>query len=710
MNHMARLGIVFVILSSFLFAQATPFNQGNTTAIYPTWVNYDTLNSTTDVIHLRGGWDGFSTDCAGGDCFCDQMISNVSIVPGPSGKWFIFGYGDHDFAEPTVGDASYMIARNSDGKYDLVPNCHSGFICIPPVWDDLKPRLRVEPYLDYGWQYVGGMGQRMVAFYSPSADAGGNHYFALIKISDEGDPVAERYNNQQKDDRHYLVWAVSQNGVSWQFEKQNPDFSDCLNFDFYLTDLSTESRPILYRQCFQSDTNQGFGYEVFHHYALFYSDPSKQDIYGHYGDGKIYLIFGYTPSSAGVHNLVVRFSFSLSSCIGRSGPIEIFRDDDPGGDGPWCPGAGRWEALTKCDNPNICDPLIVPSDFAGCIPMAVSDDYRSGLFNDFVPGMAVPFDWITLKDRWGNFYASMMVYDSATSFSTDRIAVRFTRDIRPPFRWSEEREINTCYTPATYTTCEGGGNNVGFYQPSYSQFPTYYNADGSPAKLFAFYAHTKHDCRPGSSCIGEAGGILPATVDLTTIPYFQEVQQLKVQKGMGDQLILSWNTTGATGYEILEGTLGRYGPLGFQQYGYAFNPYGYNNNPSGACAETVKYDHYRKCAWKDSSDRCCTWVDTTTGHCCDDSGCFTTTPLSITASPVKLYPEDNGTARYFLVLPYCHRMDEGSSAFSYSGVERPAPICQRGDGSTTDIDCWHYFYQGWGQPYDYGRMHWPQTP
>jgi hypothetical protein len=704
MKPMVRIWIVFSVLSSFLFAQATPFNQGNTTAVYPTWVNYDTLNSTTDVVNLRGGWDGYTN-------FCDQIISNVSVVPGPSGKWFIYGYGDHLFSDTSIGDASYMIARNPDGKYDLVPQCHSGLICTFPVWSHQAPLLWVKKVDGHTWDEVGGMGQRMAAFYSSQADAGGNHYFALIKISDFGNVLDPPDPDPSVDDRHYLVWAVSQDGITWEFEKQKANLSDCLDFDAYLTNDSTQSRPVLYRQCFQSDTNLGFGYEVFHHYALFYSDPSRQDVYGHYGDGKIYLIFGYTPSNAGVHNLIVRFSFNLASCIGRSGPIEIFRDDDPGGDGPWCPGAGRWETLTKCDNPNICDPLIITSDFAGCIPMGVSQDYRSGLFNDLVPGMAVPFDWITLKDRWGNFYASMLVYDSATSFSTDRIAVRFTRDIRPPFRWSEERELNTCYTPATYTTCEGGGNNVGLYQPPYSQFPTYYNADGSPAKLFAFYAHTKHDCNPGSSCIGEAGGILPATVDLTSIPYFQEVQQLKVQKGVGDQLILTWNTTGALGYDILEGTLGRYGLSGsFQRYGYAFNPDGYNNNPSGACAETVKYDHYRKCSWKDSSDRCCTWVNPTTGYCCDDAGCFTTTPLSITDDPVKLYPEDNGTARYFLVIPYCHRKDEGSSAFSYSDVERPAPICQQGDGSTTDIDCWHYFYQGWGQPYDYGRMHWPQTP
>jgi hypothetical protein len=709
---MARIWIVFSVLSSFLFAQAAPSNQANTTAVYQAWVNYDTGNQTVnDVVHLRGGWDGF-TD------FCDQIISNVSVVPGPSGKWYIYGYGDHKLSVLDIGDACWMIVRNADGKYDLVPNCRRpGVRCLAPVYTHMEPRLHVEAVPTYNWDYVGWMGQRMAVFYSAQADARGNHYFALVKIGDLGDPNLEQIRREPRDDRHYFVWAVSADGIMWQYEKVNPDFSDCLNSTLYLTDVSTNARPILYRECFQSDPAfvGSKSNEVFHHYALFYSDPAQRDVYGHYGDGKIYLIFGYTPSGSGVHNLVVRFPFSLSSCIGRSGDIEIFRDDDPpgeSGDGPYCSGPGRWETLTKCDSPNICDSLIIPSDFAGCIPKAVSDDYRSGLFNDFVPGMAVPFDWITLKDRWGNFYASMLAYDSATSFSTDRIAVRFTRDIRPPFRWSEERELNTCYTPATYTTCHGGGNNVGLYQPPYSQFPTYYNADGSPAKLFAFYAHTKHDCRPGSSCLGEAGGILPATVELTSIPYFQEVQQLKVQKGVGDQLILTWNNTGALGYEILEGTLGRYGPSGFQQYGYAFNPYGYNNNPSGACAETVKYDHYQKCSWKDSNDRCCTWVDTS-GHCCDDAGCFSTTPLSISASPVKLYPEDNGTARYFLVLPYCHRKDEGSSSFSYSGVERPAPICQQGDGSTTDIDCWHYYFHDPappGQDIDYGRMHWPQTP
>lgn len=57
--------------------------------------------------------------------------------------------------------------------------------------------------------------------------------------------------------------------------------------------------------------------------------------------------------------------------------------------------------------------------------------------------------------------------------------------------------------------------------------------------------------------------------------------------------------------------------------------------------------------------------------------------------------------------PYCHRADEGSSAKNYSNVERPAPVCQKGSGSSNKIDCYHWYFGGWQQNYDYGRMHWP---
>jgi hypothetical protein len=580
------------------------------------------------------------------------------------------------------------------------------------------------------------MGQRMAVFYSAQADAGGNHYFALVKIGDLGDPFLEQTQGEVRDDRHYFVWAVSVDGIMWQYEKKNPDFSDCLKSSLYLTDVSTNARPILYRECFQSDpvSPNSKSNEVFHHYALFYSDPAKQDVYGHYGDGYLYVVSGYMPSGAGIHNIVARIPFSLSSCIGRdlTKPIQVFRDDDPTGDGPYCPGTGRWENLTKCE-PNICDPLIVTSDFAGCIPLEIEQSFRSGLFNEFIPGLAVPFDWITLKDRWGNFYGSVVTYDSGPSFGTDRIAIRFTRDIRPPFRWSEERELNNCYTPAAYTTCEAGGNNVGLYQPPYGPgFYDYYDAStGAPKKLIAFFAHTKHDCSP-QGCDHESGGILPATVELTSLPSLQEVQQVKVSKAPGGKLSVTWNTlSGVAGYEILEGTLGRYGPGGgFQPFGYPFNPDGY---PGGTpCPEVVKYDHYRKCPWKDAAGNCCTWrvshlafnpADPPWYECCDDTACLGTIALPITSPSVTFLPEEG--ARYILVSAYCSRYDQETYGFSSAGMERPAPLCGPMTCSTppdynacadtlgamqSNIDCYHYYYQGWGQPYDYGLNHWPQLP
>lgn len=87
----------------------------------------------------------------------------------------------------------------------------------------------------YDWQFIGGMGQRMAVFYSSQADAGGNHYFAVIAVDDFGDPILEENNHFRKDDRFYLVWAVSSDGVNWYFERKNPNFSNCSNSSLYIT-------------------------------------------------------------------------------------------------------------------------------------------------------------------------------------------------------------------------------------------------------------------------------------------------------------------------------------------------------------------------------------------------------------------------------------------------------------------------------------------
>lgn len=142
----------------------------------------------------------------------------------------------------------------------------------------------------------------------------------------------------------------------------------------------------------------------------------------------------------------------------------------------------------------------------------------------------------------------------------------------------------------------------------------------------------------------------------------------------------------------------------------------------------MKYDHYRKCPWKDINNNCCTWrvyhnTQNPWYECCDDENCLGTEALQITFPPVKIKPEEDGTARYFLVLPYCHRKDFGASAKNYSGVNRLESVCgyntcfaSENNNYCTDelnnirnnIDCYHYYYGGWGQPYNYGRMHWPQ--
>jgi hypothetical protein len=72
------------------------------------------------------------------------------------------------------------------------------------------------------------------------------------------------------------------------------------------------------------------------------------------------------------------------------------------------------------------------------------------------------------------------------------------------------------------------------------------------------------------------------------------------------------------------------------------------------------------------------------------------------------FKAEEGEGEYFLVIPYCHRYNEGYSAYEYSNVERVAPVCQRGSSSTNNIDYWHYYYGAYGQDKNYGRNHWPQ--
>lgn len=223
---------------------------------------------------------------------------------------------------------------------------------------------------------------------------------------------------------------------------------------------------------------------------------------------------------------------NFSSCIGRdlAQPVQIYKDTNSF----YCPGSTSWQNLGYCDCPSQ---YIEDSVFAGCIPLDFSQDFRSGLFNKFVPGVAVPLDWIELKDRWGNFYGSVIVYDLKHTFGTDRIAIRFTRDIKPPFRCTEERELNTCPISSIYSTCQAGGNNVGLYQPPYlPQWYDYYDPQtGAPKKLLAYFGFTKHNCVPGSDCTVESAGVLPATIDLTNYTSFSEIRELKMTKTEGEK-------------------------------------------------------------------------------------------------------------------------------------------------------------------------------
>lgn len=90
--------------------------------------------------------------------------------------------------------------------------------------------------------------------------------------------------------------------------------------------------------------NGQWGREVFHHLAVFYSDPSKYDIYGNSGDGYVYIFFGFTPGNGGVHNFLARIKFNPDVLDGR-GSVELFENDE---DGPFCSSQGSWAELSKC--------------------------------------------------------------------------------------------------------------------------------------------------------------------------------------------------------------------------------------------------------------------------------------------------------------------------------------------------------------------------
>lgn len=88
-------------------------------------------------------------------------------------------------------------------------------------------------------------------------------------------------------------------------------------------------------------------------------------------------------------------------------------------------------------------------------------------------------------------------------------------------------------------------------------------------------------------------------------------------------MILTWIPQGwVEGYEILEGTLRNNKCGEYRIGGLPFNPSGYNNDPNcqNICLENVRYDHFRKCYWKDINNNCCSWLDQN-GKCCDNEIC-----------------------------------------------------------------------------------------
>ena len=103
-----------------------------------------------------------------------------------------------------------------------------------------------------------------------------------------------------------------------------------------------------------------------------------------------------------------------------------------------------------------------------------------------------------------------------------------------------------------------------------------------------------------------------------------------------------------------------------------------NNQPKTVHLSTVFYDHYRKL-------------------------CDIPQPEIVEEEPLPTMtvtvPSTESDGRYWLVVPTCHRQDEGSCGYTSSGRERLVPVC-RCDSDA--VNCYHFWNQG------YGRWHWPQ--
>ncbi len=208
-------------------------------------------------------------------------MQNSDVIVKPNGEFYIYSYGDHDMETQEgkkLGDEIYLQIRKLSGNYDLEMGCLG---LIEPILkfkkDDWCETHENEPC---DWSKVGGMGQGMAVFLFSNTRPCGQKYFGIVPVWDKGDRELEELPDDNilkyEDDRAFLAWAVSSNGINWKFLNDlNIAPIDCSDWD---TDNPKSAFPFIHRDCFQMtgyDQTSPFGREVFHHVSLFYSDPSK---------------------------------------------------------------------------------------------------------------------------------------------------------------------------------------------------------------------------------------------------------------------------------------------------------------------------------------------------------------------------------------------------------------------------------------------------
>lgn len=637
------------------------FDRGEIVLLYDSW------NNSCGSSSLEESIPGPIILCPHTDdpqvCYCKQMIGNPDGLANSDGTFYIYGYGDHDltYEGTKLGDAIYMLKRDLDGSYttEIRWDDQTGSIVY---CDGHGPILnfKEDTYEPFLWTKVGWLGQGMAVVYSAQGDICGHHYFGIVPVFDKGDRDDEELDLEFRcpDDRAFLAWAVSEDGLVWKFLNDvSVMVRDCDDAAGRLTGDPKNAFSLLYRGCFQmtgygSDDGNETGRAVFHHVSAFYSDPGKYSLNESgqpvYGDGYIYLSFGYTPVlGGGVWNGMARVELDLNNYFGL-GEIQLFKNDP---DGPFCSGAGQWVTLGDCQNYYNCSDISTECELGifqeagGCIPCNLDIGKNRYVYNE-----AVPLEWAAVY-KGNRLLEHLLIYNPAFDFSKGQMVVRASENITPPFAFTEEHALGNCLVSSQgYSPCEAGGVDIGLIQPpctSYWKSQGYYDLSCNPLALAA-YVNVADKLCAGRVITTNSGGLLAAKMDLLSIPWTDPVpctgNGLKVQKE-GADLKLTWPVSTdaqVNAYRVYEGGMG---PDRFEKTGV--------HCPSDPADEIIVYDHVRKVC-------------------------------KAVSSPVFLTPgsEEN---RYYLVAPLCDRGEEIFQCYEVPNYYPFAyisegPFCDAADG------------------------------